>query len=208
MFTHDSLWKAIDLLAEKNGLSPSGLAKKAKLSPTLFNPSKRASKARKRWPSTESIAAILKATGTTLEAFVALIEPEARQNRTLALLSLVEAASNESFDAQTGTLLTEKLDTMPLPADADKAAFAIELSGKSFEPAYHDGDKIVLSPAEKLRRGDHVCVRTKQGEIHIRLLGLEGAQKIELLAFTPNTAPLTLAKKDILWMHRIVWASK
>ena len=208
MFDHETLWNAIDRLAEKNGLSPSGLAKKAGLSPTLFNPSKRTSKNRKRWPSTESLAAILKATDSSLETFVSLTNPNKRTEQTLPLLSLAQAAANDTFNAQTGGLQTEKLDMMPLPAGTDKTAFAIEVTGRNFEPAYRDGDKIILSPAEKPRRGDHVCVRTKQGDIHIRVMGLEGAQKIELLAFTHDTAPLTLAKKDILWIHRIIWASK
>ena len=44
----------VKLLAERHGLSPSGLARKAGLSPTVFNPSKRLSRKRKRWPSTEN----------------------------------------------------------------------------------------------------------------------------------------------------------
>ena len=41
MWSHESVWAAIDQLAARHGLSPSGLAKKAGLDPTAFNPSKR-----------------------------------------------------------------------------------------------------------------------------------------------------------------------
>ena len=41
MWNHESIWAAIDALAAKKGLSASGLAKKAGLDPTAFNPSKR-----------------------------------------------------------------------------------------------------------------------------------------------------------------------
>ena len=41
MFTHKQVWSAIDVVAERYGFSASGLAKKAGLDPTSFNPSKR-----------------------------------------------------------------------------------------------------------------------------------------------------------------------
>ncbi|HVQ11556.1 MAG TPA: helix-turn-helix transcriptional regulator, partial [Methyloceanibacter sp.] len=41
MLTHGKVWHAIDALARRYDLSPSGLAKKAGLDPTSFNPSKR-----------------------------------------------------------------------------------------------------------------------------------------------------------------------
>ena len=42
MLTHSQIWQAIDGLASRHGLSPSGLAKLAGLDPTTFNKSKRA----------------------------------------------------------------------------------------------------------------------------------------------------------------------
>ena len=57
MLSHDQIWNAIDSLAERYGLSASGLAKRAGLDPTTFNPSKRVGvDGRLRWPSTESLA--------------------------------------------------------------------------------------------------------------------------------------------------------
>ena len=41
ILTHDQIWAALDLLAARAGLSPSGLAKRAGLDPTTFNKSKR-----------------------------------------------------------------------------------------------------------------------------------------------------------------------
>ena len=74
MLTHAQIWRAVDALAERHGLSPSGLAKRAGLDPTSFNKSKRGDASGKlRWPSTESISKILAATGTSLADFVTLI---------------------------------------------------------------------------------------------------------------------------------------
>ncbi len=74
MLTHAQIWNAVDRLAARAGLSASGLAKRAGLDPTTFNKSKRITPdGRPRWPSTESVAKILAATGTTIDTFVGLI---------------------------------------------------------------------------------------------------------------------------------------
>lgn len=71
--THDWLWTAIDTLAARRGLTPSGLARLAGLDPTAFNRSKRFTpEGRPRWPSTESLSKLLEATGTTLDAFATI----------------------------------------------------------------------------------------------------------------------------------------
>ena len=77
MLKHADIWRAIDSLAARNSLSPSGLARKAGLDPTTFNKSKRTTQqSKQRWPSTESIAKILFATNSTLAEFVELIGGE------------------------------------------------------------------------------------------------------------------------------------
>ena len=61
---HEDIWRALDTLAAEHGMSTSGLARRAGLDPTTFNPSKRRMPdGRARWPSTESLAKVLLATG-------------------------------------------------------------------------------------------------------------------------------------------------
>jgi len=43
MLNHETIWAAIDSLAERNGLTSSALARNACLDPTAFNPPKRRS---------------------------------------------------------------------------------------------------------------------------------------------------------------------
>lgn len=207
MLTHSDIWRAIDRLAERHNMSPSGLARKAGLSPTLFNPSKRINSGRKRWPSTESVAAILAATGSSLDDFVAMASPTATQHTKIPLLGLNEANQNGYFNDD-GKALEKKWDEMGLPASTDIDAFALEISNQSLEPIYKEGDRIILSPAEKPRRGDRVAVRTKDGKVLVRQLGREGAQKIELISFNPDYPPVTLARMDVVWLYRIIWASQ
>ena len=77
MLTHADIWRAIDALAASRGLSASGLARRAGLDATSFNPSKRvAFNGKPRWPSTESLAKTLAATGCSLAEFVTLLGEE------------------------------------------------------------------------------------------------------------------------------------
>jgi len=207
MLKHADIWRAIDRLAARHSLSASGLARKAGLSATLFNPSKRSSGKRKRWPSTESIAAILQATGSSLDDFVALAVDGAPTRSKLPLLGYAEAGRAGFFD-DAGYPAGQGWDEIALPAASDPHAFALEISGKSMEPIYREGDRIILSPAEKPRRGDRVAVRTKSGEVMVKQLGRDGGQKIELLSFNPDYPPVTLSRRDLDWIYRVVWASQ
>lgn len=78
--THQDVWLAIDTFAREHKMSCSGLAKRSGLDPTTFNKSKRWSKyGQPRWPSTNSIAKILDATGATLNDFIKYFAPAAQQ---------------------------------------------------------------------------------------------------------------------------------
>ena len=75
MFTHDDLWNAIEILARKNNMTCSGLARASGLDPTTFNKSKRASKyGQPRWISFETLAKILKITNTSFTKFAKYLD--------------------------------------------------------------------------------------------------------------------------------------
>src|SRR6202171_2828626 len=97
--THDHIWTALDRLAERGGLSASGLAKKSGLDPTTFNKSKRiTADGRERWPSTESVAKALAATDSSIDTFVQLIGDSARTVQAVPLLGFAQAAAGGYFD--------------------------------------------------------------------------------------------------------------
>src|ERR1700736_4566528 len=98
--THGQVWTALDRLAARAGVSPSGLAKRAGLDPTTFNKSKRiTADGRARWPSTESVAKSLHAAGATIGEFVALIGDQAYPaTRAIPLIGLAQAGSSGYFD--------------------------------------------------------------------------------------------------------------
>jgi len=209
MLTHAQVWSAIDRLAARAGLSASGLARRAGLDPTTFNKSKRiTAEGRARWPSTESIAKALAATGTPFDAFVGLTEQNAgAAARAVPLIGFAEAGAGGYFD-DGGFPAGEGWDEIAFPAVNDEHAYALEISGSSMEPAYRDGDVIVLSPSAPIRRGDRVVVRTRGGEVMAKELKRRTAKSIELKSLNAQHEDRTLAAADVLWIARILWASQ
>jgi phage repressor protein C with HTH and peptisase S24 domain len=209
MLTHAQVWSAIDRLAERAGLSASGLARRAGLDPTTFNKSKRVTpQGRARWPSTESIAKALTATGTPFDIFVTLIEQSGGPAaRAVPLLGFAEAGSGGYFD-DGGFPAGEGWDEIAFPSVNDEHAYALEVSGQSMEPAYRDGDVILVSPSAPIRRSDRVVVKTRGGEVMAKQLKRRTAKTIELKSLNAEHPDRTLAAADVLWIARILWASQ
>ena len=205
ILTHEQIWSALDRLAERAGLSASGLAKKSGLDPTTFNKSKRiTADGRERWPSTESLAKALAATNSSLDSFVQLIGGTAQTVQTVPLLGFDQAGASSHFD-DGGFPAGKGWDELALPSIDDEHAFALEISGDQMRPAYRDGDVIVVSPATPIRRGDRVVVKTTGGGMMVGELKRRTAKALELQALHPSQADRTLAAADIAWIARIVW---
>jgi phage repressor protein C with HTH and peptisase S24 domain len=209
VLTHAQIWSAIDRLAERNGLSPSGLAKRAGLDPTTFNKSKRITPdGRERWPSTESVSKSLAATGATLDQFVALISDAAPPAaETVPLIGFAEA-STAGFIDDSGIPAGTGWDEIPFPAGEDEHVYALEISGDSMHPPYRDGTVIIVSPTAPVRRGDRVVVKTKLGEVMAKELKRKSARTLELKSLNPAEGDRNLNAEDVLWIARIVWASQ
>jgi phage repressor protein C with HTH and peptisase S24 domain len=209
MLTHAQVWTAIDRLAARAGLSPSGLARRAGLDPTTFNKSKRVTpEGRSRWPSTESIAKALTATSTSFDIFVGLTDPSGTAApRAVPLIGFAQAGAGGYFD-DGGFPAGEGWDEFAFPAVNDEHAYALEISGQSMEPAYRDGDVIVVSPSAPIRRGDRVVVRTRAGEVMAKELRRRTGKTVELKSLNAQHADRTLQAGEVLWMARIVWASQ
>jgi len=210
ILTHGQIWAAIDSLGERYGMTPSGLAKKAGLDPTTFNRSKRATASgRQRWPSTESIAKVLQATGASLDEFMALVSdvgPGAPW-RTRPLIALEKAAGDGFFD-DAGFATGRGWDEIDLLADADSHSYALEIAGESMEPLYRPGDIVIVSPTAPVRRGDRVVVKTRFGEVIPAELKRLTARTVELHPINPAFPDRVLAREDVNWIARILWASQ
>jgi phage repressor protein C with HTH and peptisase S24 domain len=213
MLTHAQLWTALDRLAARAGLSPSGLAKAAGLDPTSFNKSKRITPAgRARWPSTESVAKALTATQTSVDVFVQLIGETAHTiAQTLPLIGFAAtgnpAERSGAFD-DAGIPVGKGWDEIAFPGVDDENAYAIEVGGNSLEHVYRDGTVLIVSPNASIRRGDRIVVKTKDGKVTVNELKRRTSKLIELRSLSPIPAERTVQLRDVLWMQRVVWASQ
>ncbi len=209
MLRHAEIWAAIDGLAARHGLSPSGLAKRAGLDATTFNKSKRSTRDGKlRWPSTESVAKVLEATGATLGEFLAELPNSANTSRQrIPVIGCAQAGSAGYFD-DAGYPTGSGWDEVVFPDVTDPNAYALVVSGDSMEPLYRDGDRIIVSPAANIRRGDRVVIKTCEGEVMAKELVRRTAQWIELRSVNPEHPDPVLQTSDVEWLARILWASQ
>ena len=211
MLTHAQLWTALDRLAARAGLSPSGLAKAAGLDPTSFNKSKRITRlGRERWPSTESVAKALTATKTGIEIFVQLIGETGEtvsQGLPLVGYTQVESPGAGKFD-DAGIPVGKSWGELAFPALDDENAYAIAVSGNALAGAYRDGTVLIVSPNASIRRGDRVVVKIKDGTVTVAELKRRTSKLVELRSIEVEPGERTVALRDVLWMQRIIWASQ
>lgn len=219
MLTHDTIWTAIDRLAATFGYSPSGLARQAGLDPTSFNKSKRVSADGKpRWPSTESVARVLAATGATMSDFLSLIDAEGALDpkaaggkpRQIPIIGFAQAGAAGYFD-EDGYPAGNGWDEVRFPefsSTGDDPVYALEVSGDSMMPLFRSGDVLLIAPASPVRRGDRVVVKTRKGEVMAKELARQTATRIELKSLNPAHEDRTLSSSDIAWMGRIIWVSQ
>ena len=207
MLSHEQIWTAIDRLAERHGFSASGLARRAGLDATSFNRSKRIGPdGRKRWPSTESIAKVLAATGANLDDFLRLIEVRTGPVRSMIpLVGMTQAGSGRLFTDEGMPTGGPGWEEIEFPDLADDRSFALEVQGDSMAPLYRDGDVLIVSPSASVRKGDRVVVRLDAGEVLAKELKRRTARTIELASLNPEHPDRIINVGDIAWIGRVMW---
>ncbi len=205
MLTHSQIWNAIDTLARRHGLTPSALAKRAGLDATTFNRSKRQSAdGNPRWPSTESIAKILAATGVSVDEFLAIVTTDSGFASLPFLFS--DLLGVDAFDAE-GKPQGGGWERIEPLQGLHGDAFAIGLAGDAYAPFYKPGDVIIASPGAPRRRGDRVALVATDGSLTIGELGLETPAQVRLRSLAGEDLPAR-KRKDIRVLARILWVSQ
>lgn len=219
MLTHQQIWSAIDELARNHELSASGLAKKSGLDPTTFNRSKRfTASGRERWPSTESIAKILKSTNTNVDKFMAMIGSGRKKpgsinyreefNRdSIPVIGFAQAGVGGFFD-DGGFPAGQGWDEVGNPSKTGENAYALRVSGDSMLPLYREGDIIIVDPSAQVRKGDRVVAKTLEGEVLAKVLSRKTVDQVEFKSLNPEHDDLIFEMEQLDWIARIVWASQ
>lgn len=203
---HRDIWRGIDQLAAHHGLTPSGLARRAGLDPTAFNPSKRTgADGRPRWPSTESLARVLEAVGSGFDDFAALID--GRRGAVAPLIGFAQAGQDGYFD-DAGFPVGGGWEEVRFPGLGTEPVYALEISGDSMEPAYRAGDRIIVAPGVAVKPGDRVVAKTVEGEVMAKVLARKTARTVELASLNPDYPVRVFRPSEIAWLARILWASQ
>ena len=209
MLSHAKVWAAIDGIAERYGLSASGLARRAGLDATSFNRSKRQGPdGRDRWPSTESLAKVLAATGASLDDFMRLVDPTeaGARARTVPLVGMAQAGTGRLFADDGMPTGGPGWEEVELPGTAAERGFALEVQGDSMRPLYREGDVLIVSRTAPIKKGDRVVVRTVSGEVMAKELKRKTSKAVELVSLNPAHPDRVVAAAEIDWMARIMWA--
>lgn len=208
--SHAKLWKALDGLARREGLSASALAIRAGLDATSFNPSKRfgpGEPPRPRWPSTESLTRVLEVTGLSLGEFAALAEDAPEPRTSVPLLGMAQAGAEGFFD-EAGLPVGEAWEQTELPRPGD-TLFSLRIVGDSMVPLYRPGDRVIVDRAvTDIRKGDRVVVRTCTGETMAKEILSQNSRTLSLGSINPAYPPRPLSRRDIDWVARILWVSQ
>lgn len=201
MLSHERIWEGIDALAERYGLSVSALARRAGLDPTAFNRSKRvAPDGRRRWPSTESIAKILQATGTDLEEF----------NRLVAGTEQKALPSADRFGDAWRALpgfweeAPARLPPASDPSEAGRRAFAVTLRSPLLSGLYRAGDTLLVTRVEAVSPGDRLLLLMSEGDM--LAVEVESADRKSIVVRGKDR--IRIDRSEIATLTRILWASQ
>ena len=209
MLTHEQIWRGVDRLALHNGLTPSGLAKRAGLDPTTFNKSKRIThEGKQRWPSTESLSKILDATQTSFADFVGLIDQEVATKPAPADMRLKSirqsVISVASFDSA-GFPVGNEWEDIEFPQIDDNHAYIIEIDKSNKTSFLRAGDLVVIAPSSSVRRHDRVLALASDRIMHFAILKRKTTSQVVLQPLDNLGMEYSLSTNSVLWISRIMW---
>ena len=200
---HGDIWRGLDQLAHANGLSVSGLAKRAGLDATAFNKSKRVSKdGRPRWPSTESLSRALNAVGVGFAEFAALVTQT--DDGTISV-----PETGESVLGTDATLQEANWSGLPFPAkDLGDGSFALDVANGDLAAHYPIGTRLIASQVAKTEVGDRIIIHLKSGGVLLGALGESEADQLNLTSLTAPAIETRIDREEIASLARIMWVSQ
>ena len=204
---HGDIWRGLDLIARRHGLSTSGLAKLAGLDATAFNKSKRSRKdGRPRWPSTESVSRALDAVGVDFSEFAGLVS-ERHGLMVPRFRKSDEALSH--FINKTGLGSDPSHAHMQIPGDETENAWLVfEVGEEDLSCLYAPGDLLIVSRLAPLRVGDRVIAKPVSSDVTAGTLVAYTETRVELRLGPDPDPSLVLRRSGLDWIARILWVSQ
>ncbi len=97
-------------------------------------------------------------------------------------------------------------DEYLFPADemCDATAYALVIRGDSMEPLFHDGDRVVVSPARPFIPKRLYVLKSRKGKVWLKRVERHG-DTFSLLSVNPAYPPIYLAADEVAWLHAVTW---
>jgi phage repressor protein C with HTH and peptisase S24 domain len=172
------------------------------LNSTSFNPSKRlrSEDGTGRWPSTESIAKVLKAAEMTWADFIAILEQTAATpaqpvgKLIIALASLIYPPYRglKHFDEHGNDV-------------HGRVSYIVNISNDTMSPIYRDGDMIMVSTGMEVKPNHRVLLYPKAGGVLIGKVIAKTEETINLESFQNSSELITIPQDEIAFIHKIDW---
>ena len=207
---YNQVWTAVDKLAELQGLSPSGLAKKAGLDATTFNKSKRLRPdGKKRWPSLESINKIIEVSGISFDQFCHLADSSTDDNFNYisCTIPFIKLSKLKNCVIDDNVLVTDDWKKIRFP-DRNENIFALEVTSSKFEPIFPDGTILIISKNSEIRRNDRIIILYEDGNVDVKTFIRRTASTLEVTEVANPKSELSVPIKNIKLINRIIWASQ
>lgn len=200
VITAKMFWDGLDRLAERRGLSASGLAKKVGLDPTAFNKSKRTNKdGSDRWMGTQTLATVCNGLGVTLEQFTAVATGGNEDETDFTL----PYTTTEEYGASS-TISLGAWERMSVTVGGD--AYILEIADDRWGCDFPRGSLLVVSSKDEPRSGDHVVVKTQTGDLKIIELHRTTNSSVSGRLAGSDTK-VNIPRLDVKSIHRILWMS-
>lgn len=204
---YENVWDAVDKLAQKHGLSPSGLAKRAGLDATTFNKSKRIRPdGKKRWPSLDSINRLLEIFNISFEQFYALSSGnEDKETGSIPFVKLSEL--HDKISPEMPKISFQSCSKVLFP-DFKETLYAVEVDNNNYSPLYRYGTLIIVSENSDIRKGDRVVIYQKDGEIILKEFVRRTPSKLVVGNINNPSDEENIAISEVNLINRIVWVSQ
>lgn len=203
---YEQVWEAVDKLAKVNGLTPSGLAKKAGLDSTTFNKSKRIRPdGKKRWPSLDSLNKIIEVCNISFEQFYDLVNKDIKADaNSVPYIKFSKLTNHKIEDAK---LTTENWNRIRFPETCCNL-YSVELDIDNYEPFYRKNTILVLTQNSEIRKGDRIVILLNDGRVLINEFIRRTASTIEVCDLLTPEIETTINIQTISLINRIIWASQ
>jgi phage repressor protein C with HTH and peptisase S24 domain len=206
------LWETIKELADERHMSMSALAKKAGLDASSFNQRRRfGPDGEPRWPQFPTVLSAMKALDVNFVDFAKAVTGDADHIVRVPLMTMDEMREGVDVEAVIKEVADNpktEIDTIDFPGvlKGDRI-YEVIIRGNDYEPIYRDKTRLMMNVDDRPQRDDLVLIATTR-EAAVYKLELATNKSIVAREHRLNGRKLQFTRKEVVHMHKVIWASQ